>query len=216
MVTLLRRLGPARTPSEAGAELGPNLRHMRQEKNLTLDELAIRSGVSRAMISKIERGKSAPTATVLGKLAKGLNAGLSQLIGGYRQREPMLLSPFEQPVFRDPQSGLERRSLSPLFPDRRVDFVVNTLPVQGSVAFPPHHQGVEEYLYVNRGTLLWSSAKSALKCPPAPRFITTAIFSTNSTMLEMRWRSFSSSSTAMARTEALCSENNPICINSHP
>ena len=153
MVTLLRRLGPARTQSEAGAELGPNLRHMRQEKNLTLDELAIRSGVSRAMISKIERGKSAPTATVLGKLAKGLNAGLSQLIGGYRQREPMLLSPFEQPVFRDPQSGLERRSLSPLFPDRRVDFVVNTLPVQGSVAFPPHHQGVEEYLYVNRGNL---------------------------------------------------------------
>jgi transcriptional regulator with XRE-family HTH domain len=135
------------------ADLGSNLRRLRLEKKLTLEGLAQLSGVSRAMISKIERGSSAPTATVLGKLAAGLNTGLSRLVGGYHKREPLLLSPFEQPVFRDPESGLERRSLSPLFPDRMVDFVVNTLPPRASVAFPPHHHGIEEYLYVSRGSI---------------------------------------------------------------
>lgn len=154
MVTLLSRFGKtAGSRAAFEIDLGTNLRRMRLEKNLTLDALAERSGVSRAMISKIERGTSAPTATVLGKLATGLNIGLSRLIGGYSKREPVLLSPFDQPVFRDPESGLERRSLSPLFPDRKVDFVVNTLPPKSSVAFPPHHSGVEEYLYVTQGPI---------------------------------------------------------------
>jgi len=105
------------------------------------------------MISKIERGVAIPTATVLGKLAAGLEVGLSVLLGGYHVREPTLLSPSEQPIFKDPESGLERRSLSPLFPDRAVDFALNLLPARAQVSFPPHHQGVEEYLFVSRGSL---------------------------------------------------------------
>jgi transcriptional regulator with XRE-family HTH domain len=150
---MLRRVSPQFRKSEQGEELGANLRRLRLENKLTLEALAQLSGVSRAMISKIERGASTPTAMVLGKLSRALNIGLSHLVGGYRQREPTLLSPFEQPVYRDPESGLERRSLSPLFPDRMVDFVVNTLPPQASVAFPPHQPGIEEYLYVNRGRI---------------------------------------------------------------
>jgi mannose-6-phosphate isomerase-like protein (cupin superfamily) len=106
------------------------------------------------MISKIERGAAIPTATVLGKLALGLGTGLSQIVGGYQEREPLLLTPGEQALFRDPETGLERRSLSPLFPDRTVDFALNTLPPRTHVSFPPHHQGVEEYLYVNKGSLI--------------------------------------------------------------
>jgi len=154
MVNLLSRAGArVRNQEEVSANLGANIRRLRLEKNLTLEALADLSGVSRAMISKIERGSSMPTATVLGKLATGLNIGLSRLVGGYHTRKPTLLTPFQQPVFRDPESGLERRSLSPSFPDRMVDFVVNTLPAKSSVAFPPHHQGVEEYLYVTSGKI---------------------------------------------------------------
>lgn len=153
MVTMLRHFSPQIRKTEQGVGLGVNLRRLRLEKNLTLDALAQLSSVSRAMISKIERGSSVPTAMVLGKLSRALDVGLSHLVGGYRHREPTLLSPFEQPVFRDPESGLERRSLSPLFPDRMVDFVVNTLPPKASVAFPPHQPGIEEYLYVSRGRI---------------------------------------------------------------
>lgn len=153
MVALLPR--PAPDASEAlDGRLARNLRRLRGERHLTLDALALRCGVSRAMISKVERGVAVPTATVLGKLAGGLEVGLSQLLGDKRPRAPVLLTRAEQPVFRDAESGLERRSLSPMFADRSVDVALNTLPAGGHVMFPPHHAGVEEYLFVSRGELV--------------------------------------------------------------
>lgn len=145
--------------SEAGPEgeegrLAANVRRLRQERGLTLDALALRCGVSRAMISKVERAAAVPTATVLGKLAGGLEVGLSQLVGDQQAREPVLLQPEQQPAYRDPETSFTRRSLSPLFPDRRVDFAFNTLPPGQSAVFPPHHRGVEEYLFVSRGELV--------------------------------------------------------------
>jgi transcriptional regulator with XRE-family HTH domain len=153
MVALAER--PAQSASEPiDGRLQQNLRRLRGERGLTLDALSERSSVSRAMISKIERGAAVPTATVLGKLSAALEVGLSQLVGDARPREPVLLPQIDQVVYRDPESGLERRSLSPLFPDRSVDFVLNTLPAGGHVVFPGHHQGVEEYLFVSQGDLV--------------------------------------------------------------
>jgi transcriptional regulator with XRE-family HTH domain len=152
VVTLIER--PVRKASSLDGRLQQNLRRLRRERDLTLDALSERSGVSRAMISKIERGVAVPTATVLGKLAAALEVGLSQLVGDARPREPVLLRQTEQAVYRDPESGLERRSLSPVFPDRSVDFVRNTLPAGGHVVFPGHHRGVEEYLFVGAGELI--------------------------------------------------------------
>jgi transcriptional regulator with XRE-family HTH domain len=153
VVTLAER--PTQEASEPiDRRLQQNLRRLRRELGLTLDATAQRAGVSRAMISKIERGVAVPTATVLGKLAAALGVGLSQLVGDTRQRHPVLLPQSEQAIFRDPESGLERRSLSPLFPDRSVDFVHNILPAGGRVVFPGHHQGVEEYLFVSCGELI--------------------------------------------------------------
>jgi transcriptional regulator with XRE-family HTH domain len=134
--------------------LQQNLRRLRHERGLTLDALSDRSLVSRAMISKIERGTAVPTATVLGKLATALDVGLSQLVGNARSRGPALLPKDEQAIYQDPESGLERRSLSPLFSDRSVDFVLNVLPAGRHVVFPGHNQGVEEYLFVHRGNLV--------------------------------------------------------------
>lgn len=149
MAAILERPIPA-----IDVNLQENLRRLRHERGLTLEVLADRSQVSRAMISKVERGTAVPTATVLGKLAAALEVGLSQLVGNAQPREPTLLRRAEQPVYRDPDSGLERWSLSPVFPDRSVDFVLNILPAGKHVVFPGHHYGVEEYLFVRRGTLI--------------------------------------------------------------
>lgn len=130
-----------------------NLRSLRQQADLTLDQLAERAGVSRAMISKIERGVSVPTATVLGKLAAALNLGLSQLLGQVKARAPLLVGRGEHPVFCDPETGFERRSLSPLFEDSTINLAFNVLPPNKTVVFPPHHKGVEEYLVVHEGRL---------------------------------------------------------------
>jgi len=153
VVALLHRPAPE-TSGPLDGWLAGNLRRLRHERGLTLDALALRCGVSRAMISKVERDAAVPTATVLGKLAAGLEVGLSQLVGAQQRRAPVLLPRAEQAVYRDPESGLERRSLSPLFPDRSVDFALNTLPAGSRAVFPAHHQGVEEYLFVSRGELV--------------------------------------------------------------
>jgi transcriptional regulator with XRE-family HTH domain len=147
------RPGTPAAPITEKGQLAINLRRLRREAGLTSDTLAALSGVSRAMISKIERGVSVPTATVLGKLAAALKVGLSQLLDAALPREPRLVKRTEQTVFRDPESGFERRSLSPLFSDGSVDIAYNLLPAQRSAIFPAHHSGMEEYLTVQEGTL---------------------------------------------------------------
>lgn len=126
---------------------------MRRDAGLTSDQLAGLSGVSRAMISKIERGVSIPTATVLGKLATALKVSLSQLLGSPHPRSPRLTRRTEQAVFRDSATGFERRSLSPVFEDGAVDLAFNVLPAGRSVRFPAHHAGMEEHLVVQEGEL---------------------------------------------------------------
>lgn len=144
------------SPGGIVANIGEQVKKLRHTQQMTLDELAEKSGVSRAMISKIERGQSSPSATVLGKLAEGLQVGISTLVGGNVVRSSSrLYRPHEQPVFRDPQTGFERRSLSPIFPARGgVDVVMNVLQPGGSSGtFPAHDPGVTEVLVVLRGKL---------------------------------------------------------------
>lgn len=136
------------------SKLGDALKRRRVEQRLTLEQLSARSGVSRAAISKIERGDSGASTPVLGKLAEALDLSISQLVGGLRG-EPVLRIPRErQPVFVEQATGFERRSLSPMYLGRGIDFVHNRLPPKTKTGpFPSHRQGVEEHLYVTKGRL---------------------------------------------------------------
>ena len=136
------------------SKLGDALKRRRAERKLTLDQLAARSGVSRAAISKIERGDSTASTSTLGKLAEALDLSISQLVGGAR-REAVLHIPRErQPSFVEEDTGFERRSLSPMYAGRGIDFVLNRLPPKAKTGpFPSHREGVEEHLYVTKGRL---------------------------------------------------------------
>ena len=134
--------------------LGARVRELRGRLGLTLDALAGRSGVSRAMISKLERGEKNPTLVVAAKLAEGLGVTLSQLVGVDERREVVVVPREGRMVMRDPETGFERQLLSPTFLGRGVEFLRNEIP-EGSTsgAFPPHRKGVAEYLVVERGRL---------------------------------------------------------------
>lgn len=99
--------------------LARRLMQLREELGLSIGDLADRSGVSRAMISKIERAQSSPTATVLNKLAIGLGTLLPNLFGPENYAEPRLqqrdpvASRKAQPEWRDPDTGYMRRTLTP-------------------------------------------------------------------------------------------------------
>ncbi|MEW6636926.1 MAG: XRE family transcriptional regulator [Actinomycetota bacterium] len=144
----------------AGAEevsserLGRRVRDLRRARGLTLEGLAERSGVSRAMISKVERGEKNPTLVVAARLAEGFGLTLSQLLGVEERREVVVVRRGERMVMRDPETGLERQLLSPSFAGRGIEFVRNVVPEGGtSGEYPPHRRGVEEYVVVERGSL---------------------------------------------------------------
>lgn len=133
---------------------GESVKRRRLEKGLTLDQLAKQSGVSRAAISKVERGQVNATTGVLGKLSEALNLSISQVIGGPQAKPVLHIAPEQQPVFREQQTGFERRSLSPMYRGHGIDFVLNTLPPRAKTGpFPAHRAGVEEHLYVLKGRL---------------------------------------------------------------
>jgi transcriptional regulator with XRE-family HTH domain len=95
------------------ARIALRVRELRCARGLSLDGLAQHCGVSRSMISLIERGESSPTAVLLEKLATGLGVPLASLFDEPRPEPSPLARRAEQPPWRDPDSGYVRRNVSP-------------------------------------------------------------------------------------------------------
>jgi transcriptional regulator with XRE-family HTH domain len=103
------------TPSSLNDRIAQRVRELRAARGLSLDALATHCGVSRSMISLIERGESSPTAVLLEKLATGLGVSLASLFDApspMAEPEPVARAA-DQPQWRDPHSGYVRRNVSP-------------------------------------------------------------------------------------------------------
>ncbi len=151
--TNARDRGDAGTGEQLEA-LAAELRHQRRRQNFSLEQLASLSGVSRSMISKIERGEAVPSTVVLSRLAEALGVTFAKLMLPAAEREILVIPASVQPVLRDQASGFQRRCLSPVLPGRGIDWVLNTLPPGGGTGeFTAHRRGVEEYIYVLHGRL---------------------------------------------------------------
>jgi transcriptional regulator with XRE-family HTH domain len=151
------------TPSETEARLAQRLRAERENRGWTLAELAAKSGVSRAMVSKIERGEASPTAALLGRLSAAFGLTLSQLFARMEQQPEhsagLVARVADQTVWRDPETGFLRRSLSP--PDfghpRRapLELVWGELPPGASITYQAASRAfiADQQLVVIGGTL---------------------------------------------------------------
>jgi transcriptional regulator with XRE-family HTH domain len=134
------------------AVFGQRLRAARRARGWPIDRLASASGVSRAMISKIERGESSPTAVVLGKLSAALELSIAELLAAARAtgagaeagagapppgQAPaggLVRRAADAPEWRDPDTGYLRRQLSsPQFPVAVTEVV---LPAGARVPYP--------------------------------------------------------------------------------
>lgn len=117
--------------------LSQRVRELRKSRNFTLDQLAELSGVSRSMISLIERHETSPTAAVLNKLADALGVSLPSLFSlEIDAVEKLPVSRVaDQPVWKDPASGYVRRSLSPVGWESPIELVEVTFPAGETVAF---------------------------------------------------------------------------------
>jgi transcriptional regulator with XRE-family HTH domain len=135
-------------------DFGKNVRKERKQKNLTLEELAERSKVSKSMLSMIERGEKTPTITIASQIAEALDTTISHLLGEQKKSEIIVTRSNQRLIYKDETSGFERHLLSPSFPAKGVEFILNIIPpYKETGSFPPHKQGVEEYIYVAKGKL---------------------------------------------------------------
>ena len=115
--------------------LATTLRLEREARDWSLAELAERSGVSKAMISKIERGEASPTAALLGRLSGAFGLSMSTLLARAELKGGRLLRAGQQPQWRDPATGYVRRHVSPRS-DLPLELVRVELPAGAEVSFP--------------------------------------------------------------------------------
>ena len=129
-----------------------NAREIRERKGLTLDRAAALTGVSRSMLSQIEKGEVNPTISVLWKMAKGYKVSFTSLVEN-RNESPSLLRASEgAPLVEDGGRYLNY----PLFPfDDEHLFETYRIHIKpgGHLSAQPHLEGSEEYITVFAGQL---------------------------------------------------------------
>src|SRR5688500_20151780 len=96
---------PAKKSSDLNSRIAARVRELRAAQRLSLDALAVKSDVSRSMLSRDERGESSPTAVVLEKIATALGVTLASLFDDETAPARPLSRAAERIAWRDPQSG---------------------------------------------------------------------------------------------------------------
>lgn len=126
--------------------IGQKVKAEREKRGWSLTDLADHSGVSRAMIHKIERGESSPTAVLLARLSGSFDMSISQLLAQTEVQTGTLVRHENQPVWQDPETGYLRRHVSP--GEMPVDLVSVELPANTAVPMPA-------ISYISRRQLIW-------------------------------------------------------------
>ena len=146
---------PEKNAGALNKEVGTLVRRLRRGANLTLEQLASRSGVSRAMLSLVERGERNPTLPVLSNIAAGLEVSMSELMG---EQVPFVVASVtarrSRLVYKDDRTGIERHLLSPTHLDTGMEVVEHVLP-GGQVfdGFPHPGMMTSKCVVVTKGQL---------------------------------------------------------------
>ncbi len=148
--------------------IGIRIRTLRTEKGLTLDDLATASGVSRAMISRIERAEASPTASLLARVCAALGLSLSEFFADAGQEASPLSRRQDQQIWRDPETGYMRRAVSPPGTASDVDIVDVEFPAGARVAFPPHaaSRGMTQHVWLFDGELEMTVGETVHRLKP--------------------------------------------------
>ena len=123
------------SPNGLNRRIAQRVRDLRVAQGLSLDALATQCGVSRSMISLIERGESSPTAVLLERLATGLHVPLASLFDAPEPSPSPVARAAEQPPWRDPHSGYVRRNVSPAGGGSPIRIVEVNFPPRAHVAY---------------------------------------------------------------------------------
>lgn len=140
-------------PDNPVKEIGKVLKKIRFERELTLDNVAALTGVSKTMLGQIERGVSIPTISVLWKIAKGLQISLSTLFNEPAQQyQPVHILKDLQPVY-DENNKMILYNIFPFNPFSGFEYFYIILKPGAAHHSDSHRNAVEEYVIVTQGCL---------------------------------------------------------------
>jgi transcriptional regulator with XRE-family HTH domain len=149
------------------ARLASRLAALRQEQSWSLDELATRSGISRATLSRMERGETSPTAALLGRLCSTYGRPMSRLLAEIEADPPQLLQRAEQKLWIDPETGFRRLGVSPPAHGYAAELIEGELPPGASIAYQsPPISGLEHHLVMLAGRLELTIDGTAYRLEP--------------------------------------------------
>lgn len=143
------------TAGNLNERIARRVRDLRTASGLSLDGLASHCGVSRSMLSLIERGESSATAVVLEKLATGLHVPLASLFDAPQPSADPVARLADQPLWRDPSSGYVRRNVSPGGTGSPIQIVEVAFPPGATVAYETgvRQPAVHQQIWVLEGTI---------------------------------------------------------------
>ncbi len=140
-------------PEDPAKEIGKILKRIRFDRNLTLDNVAAMTGVSKTMLGQIERGVSVPTISVLWKIAKGLHLSLSTLLSEPEpQYQAVNILQDLQPLY-DEDNNMILYNLFPFNPLSGFEYFYIILKPGVEHHADAHRNIAEEYVVVTEGTL---------------------------------------------------------------
>jgi transcriptional regulator with XRE-family HTH domain len=139
---------------DSASQIARRLRLERDMRGWSLADLAERSGVSKATISKIEREEVSPTAVILVRLAGAFDLTLAGLLLRAEGAGQRLSRAAEQPVWRDPETGYLRKQLFSR-PDHPLEMVEVELPAGQRVVMPASsYAHIRQVVWVKAGDLV--------------------------------------------------------------
>ena len=133
-------------------KIGERLKEIRNTRQLTLDDVAELTGVSKPMLGQIERGQSSPTINVLWKISTGLKIPLS-FFCRQQEAEYTLAGLDKEDAITEENGGMRAYPLFPFDPVRNVEAFYIELDTGVRHESLPHVAGVEEYVFLVQGTL---------------------------------------------------------------
>jgi transcriptional regulator with XRE-family HTH domain len=148
--------------------LARRIHALRTTRQLSLDGLAECCGVSRSMLSLIERGETSPTAVVLDKIATGLGVVLASLFDDPSVPASPIARGGERIPWRDPQSGYVRRNLSPPNFPSTVQLAEIMLPAGAYVSYETAARAptIHQQVWVQEGEIEITIDKTTYRLAP--------------------------------------------------
>lgn len=158
----LKRAAPSATverPEALSQHLGRRVKQLRTERHWSLEELASASGVSRSMLSQIEREQANPTLAVTVRIGNGFGMSLGELLQiPTASTSVSVIRAQDRAYHYRSDKHVRIRTLSPLNLEKDVEFYEVELQAGSALRSAPHFAGTREFLTVQKGQIRVESA----------------------------------------------------------